>query len=592
VHLKESRAQVNTRPNVRTGFARSAIARVRGWDPITAIAVIVLAFGVVQLIWGAIDIGVTLDEPIHADRLQGWLDTGWYLQPWLLPGGIPNPEFEISNPYVYGPAYAVLGHAANVIAGNEPLGEASTTAGAYAVRHVVTALIALLAVAAAGAATYLLSGSWRIGLWGAAALVAIPRWSGHGFFNPKDIPVASGYTLVTVALVLALWERPGGASRKRRLAIASTLALGIFLAAGTRPAIWPALLVSVLGYAVLRAGQWRFGGVTRPPGLDLAVAAGVAAGAIAIATIYPNAARTPFAFLTESVSGSSSYPWEGVTLTAGKALSEHPPLWYLPAWVGGTVPLLVGVLAIAGVAVALATLVRLLRRTKAAWTDRRLALPLVLAQLLLMPALAIASGSTFYDGMRQHLYLLPAVAILAGIGAGVAWSWARQRSRAWRATLATVLGLALIAPAVQQAILFPYDYTYFNPVARIGGINGRWEADYWFSSVDEAIARVPRHARLMCGGVVSPTDPGDKPVVSPCVGSQFEAFEDRRGTELDADSAASLERPGVWAIAPRRNGLVPSPGCEEAGNVTRRLLGEEVIMSYVLHCDRDAVQIK
>jgi len=585
------RVEVDARPDDRAGPASSAIARLRTWDPIAAVAILVLACGAVQLIWGATGVGVTFDEPIHVDRLQGWLATGWYLQPWLLPGGMPNPEYEISNPYVYGPAYSVLGHAANVIAGNEPLGEAAITANAYAVRHVVVALIALTAVGAVGVATYRLSGSRRIGLWAAAALVAMPRWTGHGFFNPKDIPMAAGYTLVTAALVLALWERPGETARKRRLAIGSTLAFGIFLAAGTRPAIWPALFAALLGYLILRGGQWRFGGIARPWGTDLAVAAGVAAGLVAIAAIYPNAARTPFTFLAETVSQSSAYPWEGITLTAGEPLSEHPPLWYLPAWIGGTMPLLLGALAVAGAAIALAGAGRLLTRRKALWTDRKLGLPLVLAQLLLIPIAATLGGSTFYDGLRQHLYVLPAAAILAGIGAAAAWSWAQRSPRGWRVALGAVLGLALIAPTVQQTLLFPYNYTYFNPAARIGGIDGRWEADYWYASIDEAIARVPSGAELLCGGLVSPADIDHKVAVAPCQGSQFEAFEDRRGTQLDADTSASLERPGVWVIAWRRNGLVPVRGCEQAGNVTRRLLGEEVVMSYVLHCDRDAVQV-
>jgi hypothetical protein len=582
---------VDPEDDARISSARRAIARVRAQDVVTGVAVAVLVFGAVQLFRGAIDVGVTLDEPIHVDRLQSWLDTGWYVQAWLLPDGNPSPDYELANPYVYGPAFAFLGHVANVLVGNEPLGEVSNAAGAYATRHVVVALTALLAVAAVGAACRRLSGSWRVGVWAAAALVAIPRWSGHGFFNPKDIPMASGYTLLTAALVFALYERPGETSARRRLAIASTLALGIYLAAGTRPAIWPALLVSVLAYAALRAGQWRFGEVRRPLGTDLAVAAGVVAGAVAIAAIYPNAARTPFTFLAETVSGSSGYPWEGETLTAGGLVSEHPPWWYLPTWLSATFPILIGALALAGIAITVTSVTRPPRGAKALWSDRRLGASPALLQLLLLPVLATLGGSTFYDGIRQHLYVLPAAAILAGVGAAAAWTWAHAGSARRRAAVAAGLSLALIAPMVQQTILFPYNYTYFNPVARSEGINGRWEADYWYASVDELIARVPRGVTMMCGGLVSAGERGDRATAGPCLGSQYEAYEDRRGTALDADSPAALERPGLWLITGRRNGSVPAPGCEIASAVTRPLLGEDVVMSYLLRCDPDAVEI-
>jgi hypothetical protein len=321
------------------------------------------------------------------------------------------------------------------------------------------------------------------------------------------------------------------------------------------------------------------------------VAAGIVAGAIAIAAIYPNAARTPFTFLAETVSESSGYPWEGETLTAGGLVSEHPPWWYLPAWLGATFPILIGALALAGVAITVTSAARLPRGAKGLWSDRRLGASLALLQLLLLPVLATLGGSTFYDGIRQHLYVLPAAAILAGVGAAAAWSWARAGSAGRRAALAAGLGLALVAPMIQQAILFPYNYTYFNPAAQIGGINGRWEADYWYASVDEAVARVPRGVRMMCGGLVSPGDLDAEPGVTPCAGIQFDAFDHRRGTELGADSAAGLNGSGLWVISLRRNGAVPARGCEEVGNVTRPLLGEDVVMSYVLRCDPDAVEI-
>ena len=115
------------------------------------------------------------------------------------PGSVPE-----ASPYVYGPAYSLIAHAANVVAGNESTGDVSNYAAAWETRHLVVALIGLLTAAAAGLAVWLLTASRRFALWGAAGLLAFPIWVGMSLFNPKDVPVAAGYTLFTVGLLLAL----------------------------------------------------------------------------------------------------------------------------------------------------------------------------------------------------------------------------------------------------------------------------------------------------------------------------------------------------------------------------------------------------
>jgi len=554
---------------------------LRRWDFLTAAAIVVCVVGAVQLVAGASATGVTTDEPIHMERAQGWLDTGWYVPPGNLVDGRPDPANPLSTPFVYGPAFSVIAHAANVVSGNEPIGGFSHTAAAYRVRHLTVALLAALAVVGIGLAAWRLTASSRAAIWTAAALLAIPRWTGQGFFNVKDVPTASGYTMITVALLFALTAssgRPMG--RGCRFLIGAALACGIFVGVGTRLALWVPVLAAIITYAALRVGQGLLGGLSGDGKTDLAVAAGVLAGVAGIAAAYPDAVGVPLHLLTESVSNSANYPAEGTSLLAGHLVSIDAPWWYLPAWVGSTYPILLGALALLGVGGGLWALAR---SGSAIWQRRELGLILVLEQAALLPIATVLHGSTMYNGLRQHLYVLPPIAILSGIGAWLVLGWAGSR-RAWRPIAVAALTVALVAPLAAQSILFPYNYVYVNPIAAIGGVDGRWETDYWFASAPEAISRVPRGVPLRCSDwLAPPSEPTADIDLYECRGDRYEPFDDMRGSDVVV--AHKADESVVWVISRNPGANVPPQYCEDAGNVSRRMHGHDVTMAYVQRCE-------
>jgi hypothetical protein len=570
------------------------IRTARRWDVVTIIAAAVLALGTAQLFAGARAVGVTTDEPTHTLRLISWIETGWYVAPGELKDGKPDPSKDVlSSPYVYGPALSLTAHAANIVAGNEGRGQVSRTAGAYAVRHSIVALLALLATLAAGLAVWALTRSRRFGLWAAAGLLAVPAWMGHGFFNLKDTPAAAGYTFVTVGLLLALRR----SDDERRdgwmpVAIGALLAGGVFIGAGTRLALWAPFLASFCTYAALRLGQRRLGKFAPDRATDLVVAGGGLVGVLAVAAAYPKVAVHPVALLVESISGAVAYPNYTATLTAGHLLGFHPPLWYLPAHVAASYPLILGALGAAGAVLGVRALVNAWRerpRRAAFWRRDDLGLLLVLQQTLLLPILTVAGGAVMYDGIRQHLYVIPAIAILAGLGAARLGNWAgRPGAKPTRGVLTkTVLALALLVPMTEQTILFPYNYVYVNPLAGIGGVEGNWETDYWQASWPEALSHIPLDVNLRCAyELVPPGEPTDVPLRSiPCPGEQLDPFSDRRGTDTEAEPAR--EPPALWAIGHKRARNRPPDTCEQVDNVTRWLRGETVTMSYVLRCPYD-----
>lgn len=561
------------------------IRRLLGdWNVLSAVAVVVLAAGAAQLIGGAFETGLSTDEPIHQSRAHSWVENGWYVPSYWLEDEAPDPGTSASTPWVYGPATAALAHVANVAVGNEPLNDIADSPASYEVRHVVVALLGALAVAAVGFAVWLLTRSPTLGLWAAAAMVAVPRFTGHAFFNVKDIPAASGYTLVTVGLLFALLQEPDGSSRRRRqVGIAAAIAGGMLIGAGTRLSLWLPFAVAIATYALLRLGQARFAGVQRDRGIDVAVGVGALIGLLGIAALYPNVARAPVELLAHSISDSAAYRYEGLSLSAGELLTERPPIWYLPVWLGTTYPVLLGGLALLGGG---AGIWALARARGAAWGARELALMLVLQQAAMLPLAVLLNDSPVYNGIRQHLYMFPALTILAGYGAWRLLACARSRRSAtiWRPVAVGGLCLALIVPMAAQTLLFPYNYTYFNPIATLtGGVEDRWETDYWWVSSREAMTRVPLDVPLRCNADLVldhrpvPLDYGD------CNGDRFDMADGERATDVAAGSLGG--QASVWVVGRTREGNHPPSYCREADDVTRWLWGETVTMSYVLRCN-------
>src|SRR5690606_32466200 len=93
-----------------------------------------------------------------------------------------------------------------------------------------------------------LSGGWRWGVVTAAVLVSLPTWSGHAMMNIKDVPVATGYSLVTLSCVLLICR--GSVRPRARIATAALLSLGLVVAVGTRPGVWPGI-AAACGLVVL-----------------------------------------------------------------------------------------------------------------------------------------------------------------------------------------------------------------------------------------------------------------------------------------------------------------------------------------------------
>lgn len=503
----------------------------------------VLLAAAAMVLLGALRLGATTDEPFHVQRWENFSTTGWYLADFQLDRERPGPG--VTDQFVYGPATTAL---------LQGLGPSGVDEADYRLRHVGIALISLLGVAAVVATARIMLRSWRWGLVAGAVLGAMPLWTGLGMFNLKDTPVATGCALVTLGLTVLAREDPG--SRRVRVAAPASTAVGLFLSVGTRPGIWVLVFAAVVvGIALIGLGP----GWTRWRSRELLAGVGIAAAALA--WLYPKVFLDPDWFL-RSVTSSSQFG-------AVRAKKSFVPIHVLTDQ-----PLLITVLALGGS-------VFVLHGALAA--RRRLAAPeigglLVLVQAAALPMTTLLHHTALENDLRQLLHAAPAVAVLATVAV------ARVAARTRPVVATSVAAVALIAPTVDQATLFPYNYVWTNPIDDLRRLSTQDQRDYMALSFAEAAESLEGPGRLICnkqtdreGLYRTPPmrlDDEDCPILSPAFG--------RRDRDVDLVSST------FWFVGMR---FEQPDTCTETKRVTRLLHGRTVPLSVLARCTRDFLQL-
>ena len=526
--------------------------------PLVVIAGLVLLAGLVMTFVGAAQSGVSVDESGHVDRLNAFIDDGLYVRDkeWR---GVKDGEIP-PNAYVYAPGTARVMHLINRVVGNETAGEPSKSADAFTVRHYVVAAMSVIALVAVFGLAWLMLGTWQWGVVAAAALAAVPMWTGHAMFNPKDTPVGVGYALTTFAMAgLIMAARLAG---RRRLLTATAacvgMIFGIALMIGTRPGMWPGLLAAIviaIGFpAAARAlDRWTLVGMI----------VGLLGSFAALWRIYPKIFGDPVAMMKVSMGQSTAFP---------KGLA--PPRTYIFERTAIEWPLLLLAFLIIGTVIAAWLCFRLLKTEP----QRATVFALVGAHAYALTVAAIIAKSNLYDGLRQVLFAVPAQAALAtvGIAAGISMG----RTRLMRSVVVTAAGLALVLPTIVQARLYPYQYAYGNVAAELVG--APILDDTWKVSFREHIEEIPPNLKAIC--------PNNPPLQGPiadagsdCRGSygvikpHWLAYWHHERYDPDARSFYTVLR---------SHRPVP-PNCRVIQDVTRKRHVERVIMSRLLRCTTD-----
>jgi hypothetical protein len=417
------------------------------------------------------DYAITNDE--GAQHHYGELIVTYYTS-----GFTERGVFSFQNLYLYGGLFDIIAVALGYLVPIDP----------YDLRHILCALIGIGGIGATAATARLIAGP-RAALIAAIGLSVCGAWYGTMFNHTKDIPFAAamiGATLFLIRIVRLLPSPRTG----------DIAAFGVLAGAALGMRVLGLLLLVYVGFAIALylprpwlghcRARWRLvveSSLRMLPALML--------GYVIMILAWPWAALAPLNPI-RGLLAFSEFHYEIRTVLAGRVYEmANVPRLYVPIYFLIRVPLLILI------GVALAMLSVLLPRRAARFRQlqgRDIAL-VSLTAFFPLTCQVICRGPAF-TGLRHFLFVLPALATLAGIGLDAVLSALAARNRVVASGGLLIVTACFLWDAVTLARLHPYEYLFYNPV--VGGLEGasrRYDLDYWFSSMPEALNQLEAYLR-------------------------------------------------------------------------------------------------
>ena len=383
--------------------------------------------------------------------------------------------FTFQNLYLYGGLFDIIAVALAHVTSVDP----------YDLRHILCAMTGIGGIAASAATARLIAGP-RAGLIATVALTLCGAWYGAMFNHTKDIPFAAammGATLLLVRNARAL-PAPRGSD---------VAAFGLFAGAALGERSLGLLLFVYLALAIILYLPWRDGGracahlavrsaLRTFPGLALAYIVMILAWPWA-ALLPLNPIRGLFAF--------SEFHYSIRTIFAGQTYQmANVPRIYVPCYVLIRLPLI----TLAGALLAVIPLfLRAFERDgKQQWRD----IAIILLAVIVPLASEVAFHGPAFTGMRHFLFVLPPIATLAGVGFSRLLDALESRRQLALGAAVTLISACFLWEGALLVRLHPYENLSYN--ALVGGLEGafrRYDMDYWFNSMPEAIHRLEAYLR-------------------------------------------------------------------------------------------------
>ncbi len=418
--------------------------------------------------------GITYDEDWHStygEHIVQWYASGFHdtkaLTYWTLP--------------LQGDFFGVVVRLASRIS---PIGVFETS-------HLINAILGLLGVFGAHKLGKLLGGP-SAGFLSALFLVVTPRFYGHAFNNPVDIPLATLSIFAIYYLIRSLHYLP---NVPRGLILTLGVMMGLALAVRVGAII-------LVGYICLTFCLWFLGrylfrakGTTQTIGFrsTLFKLAGTFLIICLIAYLvmliwWPAAQISPFFQPVKAFWYATHFGYSIDVFFEGKVLPNTDlPWYYVSKWFLITLPEFYFVALISGIVVGI---VSIIKQRKALIYNRfgqTIPILILLICVILPVGYTVLTSPVEYDGMRHYLFLLPPLAIIAAIS--VTKLVERIRSRLVLMVVMIVILASVILTVVDMVELHPHQYIFFNRIfgKGVAKASQSFETDYWGNSYKEGV---------------------------------------------------------------------------------------------------------
>jgi hypothetical protein len=406
--------------------------------------------------------GISNDEEVQ--HVYGRLLLDFYQS-----GFQDQSAFHYKNLYLYGGFFDLMA----------ALLEKGDVLWVWDMRHLLSAGFGLMGlIAVCKIATTL--GSARTGLIALLMLSLTAAWTGAMFTHTKDIPFATCMAWALYYTIQACRFAP-----KIPLQISLKLGVAVGCALGLR--IGGGFAVIYLLLSLLIASVFMANGVTArlqflaKSSWTLLPAALISFALMAI--FWPWGVMSPD-HPAEAIKAFSNFSFNMLTIDHGMVtrIGEVPRTYLLHyLWVRLPEVFLLGLLSIG-----LISFANFQHMRQQLVTIGWVALTPLLIAIVFPLAFVLITKPALYNGVRHFTFVLPPLAVLAGIGIDQAWK-VFETSKPKLIALGVVCFVLALSTLVELIQLHPYEYIFYNHLAGSNATaEAEWESDYWSSSLREA----------------------------------------------------------------------------------------------------------
>jgi len=310
-----------------------------------------------------------------------------------------------------------------------------------------------------------------------------PFWLGMLHVNFKDVPIASGLTIISAGLVLGVSRNLGSFDK-----FLSTffIALGAFLSLGVRAGSLPLILFLIIGsllmYLLINkiTGQYHFN-------YKFLILIAPISGFITAALLFftnPLARNNLVRWLVHSSLSSAKFP-HGVLnrVASGDYSSTDLPWFYIPAWFFAQLSEFNLLILLSALLFILYLLLQ--KKFFQLMQVYGIYLPFMI-QGFIMPVFITLSGAVLYDAIRHVSFVVPAIFLLIAIAISHFIEMINYNRRLFYISFVFLFSIFFYG-LLSTTIWFPYSYAYTNLIMNSKPSERNWDLDYWGVSSREGI---------------------------------------------------------------------------------------------------------